>query len=129
MTREIQNSDLIQTSPRTHQDLQGMGFALIQIIKKNMRLIQCGSSNLTSTCQRYEVCELKCLAVQNVIFSYGGLPHFEVRTDHLLLVRTFSKGLYNIDNPRHMPFQEKVIHYNFTFKWVQEKTHYIVDML
>ena len=36
--------------------LHGMGFALIQIKKGNIRLIQCASSSLTPTHQRYAVC-------------------------------------------------------------------------
>ena len=44
--------------------LHGIGFALIQKRKGNMRLIQCASSSLTPTHQRYAVCELECMAVQ-----------------------------------------------------------------
>ena len=37
----------------------GMGFALVQMVKGNMRLIQCGSSSLTPTHQRYVLCILE----------------------------------------------------------------------
>ena len=44
--------------------LHGIGFALIQIKKGNMQLIQCASSSLTATHQSYAVCELECMAVE-----------------------------------------------------------------
>ena len=113
--------------------LHGMGFALIQIKKGNMRLIQCASSSLTPTHQRYAVCELECMAVQWAIkksnFYLRGLPHFEILTDHKPPVGVFSKGLNDLDNPRLMRFREKIMFYNFTVKWVPGKTHYIADAL
>ena len=113
--------------------LHGMGFALIQIKKGNMRLIQCASSSLTPTHQRYAVCELECMAVQwankKSDFYLRGLPHFEIWTDHKPLVAVLSKGLNNLDNPRLMRFREKIMSYNFTVKWVPGKTHYIADAL
>ena len=93
--------------------LHGMGFALVQIKKGNMRLIQCASSSLTPTHQRYVVCELECMAVQWAIkksdFYLRGLPHFEIWTDHKPLVGVFSKGLNDLDNPRLMRFREKIM--------------------
>ena len=51
--------------------LHGMGFALIQIKKGNMRLIQCASSSLTPTHQIYAVCELESSGPsRNPIFTY-----------------------------------------------------------
>ena len=92
-----------------------------------MRLIQCASSSLTPTHQRYAVCELECMAVQWAIkksdFYRRGLPHFEIWTDHKTLVGVFSKGLNDSDNPRLMRFREKIMFYNFTEKWVLGKTH------
>ena len=79
--------------------LHGKGFTLIQIKKGNMRLIQCASSSLTPTHQRYAVCELEYMAVQWAIkksdFYLRGLPHFEIWTDHKPLEGIFSKGLNN----------------------------------
>ena len=76
--------------------LHGIGFALIQIKKGNMRLIQCASSSLTPTHQRYTVCKLECMAFQWAIkksnFYLRGLPHFEIWTDHKPLVGIFFKG-------------------------------------
>ena len=113
--------------------LHGMGFALVQIKKGNMRLIQCVSGSLTPTHQRYAVCELECMAVQWAIkksdFYLRGLPHFEIWTDHKPLVGVFSKGLNDLDNPRLKRFREKIMFYNFTVKWVPGKTHYIADAL
>ena len=113
--------------------LHGIGFALIQLKQGNMRLIQCASSSLTPTHQRYAVCELECMAVQWAIkksdFYLRGLPHFEIWTDHKPLVGIFSKGLNDLDNPRLMRFREKIMFYNFSVKWVPGKTHYIADSL
>ena len=76
--------------------LHGIGFALIQIKKGNMRLIEFASSCLTPTHQRYGVCKLECMAVQWAIkksdFYFRGLPYFEIWTDHKPLVGIFSKG-------------------------------------
>ena len=120
---------LLSDASRVH----GMGFAFIQIKKGNMRLIQCASSSLTPTHQRYAVRELECMAVQWAIkksdFYLRGLPHFEIWTDHKPLVGVFSKGLNNLDNPRLMRFRGKIMFYNFTVKWVPGKTHYIADVL
>lgn len=113
--------------------LHGMCFALVQMIRNNMRLVQCGSSSLTPTHQRYMVCELECMAVQYAKKKYDfflrGLPHFEIWTDHKPLVGKFSNGLHNIDNPRLIRFCEKIMHYNFLVRWVQGKTHHFPDAL
>ena len=123
------DSTLLTDTSRLH----GIVFALIQIKKGNMRLIQCASSSLTPTHQRYAVCELECMAVQWAIkksdFYLRRLPHFEIWTDHKPLVGIFSKGLNYLDNPRLMRFRETIRFYNFSVKWVPGKTHYIADVL
>ena len=70
--------------------LHGIGFALIQVYKEKLALIQCGSASLSPTQSRYSTVELECLAIINAIqkchYYLVGVPKFEVWTDHRPLV-------------------------------------------
>ena len=121
---------LLTDASRLHE----IRLTLIQIKKGNMLLIQCASSSLTPTHQRYGVCELECMAVQWAIkksdFYLRGLPHFEIWIRYYKpLVGIFSDGLNDLDNHRLMRFREKIMFYSFAVKWVTGKTHYIADTL
>ena len=52
-------------------------------------------------------------AVQKCEFYLKGLPDFVVATDHRPLVRTFSKGISELINPRLQHLREKVSGYQF----------------
>ena len=47
--------------------LHGIGFALVQVYKEKLTLIQCGSASLSPTQSRYSTVELECLAIINAI--------------------------------------------------------------
>ena len=68
-------------------------------------MIQCGSSSVTPTQQRYATIELECMAIKWAIhkcaFYLLGLPTFQVWTDHRPLVGIFQKDLPDIDNCKH----------------------------
>ena len=97
------------------------------------RLIQCGSSALTPTQQRYATVELECLGIQWAVkkcdFHLRGLPHFEVHTDHKPLEGIFRKGISEMDNARLMRMREKLVMYNFKVIWVPGHSHEIADAL
>ena len=97
------------------------------------RLIQCGSSALTPTQQRYATVELECLGIQWAVkkcdFYLRGLPHFEVHTDHKPLEGIFRKGISEMDNARLMRMREKLVMYNFKVIWVPGHSHEIADAL
>jgi len=81
--------------------INGLGFALMQ----GDNLVQCGSRSLSPAETRYAVIELECLAIGWAVCAcrhYLLCSHFEVITDHRLLVGSFSKPLSDIDNPRIM---------------------------
>ena len=47
--------------------LHGIGFALVQVYKDKLALIQCGSASLSPTQSRYSTVELECLAIVHAI--------------------------------------------------------------
>ena len=47
--------------------LYGIGFALVQVYKDRLALIQCGSALLSPTQSRYSTVELECLAIVHAI--------------------------------------------------------------
>ena len=49
--------------------LHGIGFALVQVYKDKLALIQCGSVSLSPTQLRYSTVELECLAIVHAIQS------------------------------------------------------------
>ena len=75
--------------------LHGIGFALVQVYKDKLALIQCGSTSLSPTQSRYSTVELECLAIIHAIhkchYCLAGVPKFEVWTDHRPLVGAFRK--------------------------------------
>ena len=101
--------------------------------KGELSLIQRGSRSLTPTQQRYATMELECLAIvwaiQKCDYYLRGLPHFDIWTDHRLLVGIFDKALAALENARLMRMREKIIPYTFKITWVARKTHYIADVL
>ena len=67
--------------------LHGIGFALLQFDNEGkISIIQCGSSSLNETQQRYATIELECMAIVYAVQKYAyylqGTPEFEVWTDH-----------------------------------------------
>ena len=62
--------------------LHGIGFALVQVYKDKLALIQCGSASLSLTQSRYSTVELACLAIVHAIqkchYYLAGIPRFEV---------------------------------------------------
>ena len=103
--------------------LHGIGFALLQKDKEGKNiLIQCGSSSLTPTQQRYSTIEIECMAIQWAIrkcdYFLRGLPEFRVLTDHRPLLGIFNKDLHMLDNARLMRMREKITNYNFKVTWV-----------
>ena len=107
-------------------------FALVQVYKDRLALIQCGSASLSPTQSRYSTIELECLAIVNAInkssYYLAGISRFEVWTDHRPLVGAFKKHLHLIQNQRLM----RMTNYNFTVIWTQGtqgKTHHITDAL
>ena len=52
--------------------LHGIGFALIQVYKEKLALIQCGSASLSPTQSRYSTVELECLAIMHVSRATSG---------------------------------------------------------
>ena len=78
--------------------LHDIGFALVQVYKDMLALIQCGSASLSPTQSRYSTVELECLAVVNAIqkchYYLAGITRFEVWTDHRPLVGAFKKHLH-----------------------------------
>jgi hypothetical protein len=114
--------------------LHGIGFALLQFDHEGkISMIQCGSSSLNETQQRYATIELECMAivyaVQKCAYYLQGTPEFEVWTDHRPLVGIFGKDLHTLDNPRLMRMRERLTGFNLKVKWVEGKTHYIADAL
>ena len=107
--------------------LHSIGFALVQIYKDKLALIQCGSAS------RYSTVELECLAIVHAIqkchYYVAGVQQFEVWTDHRPLVGAFSKHLHTLTNQRLMRMREKVTSYNFTVIWTPGKNHHIADAL
>ena len=78
--------------------LYGIGFALVQVYKYKLALIQCGSASLSPTQSRYSTVELDCLAIvhgiQKCNYYLAGITRFEVWTDHRPLVGAFEKHLH-----------------------------------
>ena len=113
--------------------LHGIGFALVQIYKDKLALIQCGSASLSATQSRYSKVELECLAIVNAIqkchYYQAGVQQFEVWTDHRPLVGAFSKHVHTLTNQRLMRMREKVTSYNFTVIRTPGKNHHIADAL
>ena len=66
--------------------LYGIGFALVQVYKDKLALIQCGSASLSPTQSRYSTVELECLtivhAIQKCHYYLVGITRFEVWKDH-----------------------------------------------
>ena len=63
--------------------LHGIGFALVQVYRDRLALIQCGSASLSPT----QTCvELKCHAIVNAIdkcsYYLAGISQFEVWMDN-----------------------------------------------
>ena len=54
---------------------------------------------------------------------------FEVLTDHKPLHGVFNKPLSEIENARLLRFREKLMHFSFTIKYAEGKTHLIADAL
>ena len=92
--------------------LHGIGFALVQVYKDKLALIQCGSASLSPTQSRYSTVELKCLAIVHTIqkchYYLAGIPRFEVWTDHRPLVGAFGKHLHLLQNQHLMRMREKI---------------------
>ena len=113
--------------------LHRIGFALVQVYKDRLALIQCGSASLSPTQSRYSTVELECLAIVNAInkcsYSLAGIPRFEVWTDHRPLVGAIEKHLHLMQNQRLMRMREKLTNFNFTVIWTPGKTHHIADAL
>ena len=82
--------------------LHSIGFALVQVYKDKLVLIQCGSASLSPTQSRYSTVELECLAIIHAIqkchYCLAGVPKFEVWTDHRPLVGAFRKHLHMMQN-------------------------------
>ena len=113
--------------------LHGIGFALVQVYKDKLALIQCGSASLSPTQSRYSTVELECLAIVHAIqkchYYLAGVPKFKVWTDHRPLVGAFGKHLHTLQNQQLMRMREKVTSYNFSVIWTPGKTHHIADAL
>ena len=109
--------------------LQCIGFALVQVYKDKLALIQCGSASLSATQSRYSTVELECLAIVHAIqkchYHLAGIPRFEVWTDHRPLVGAFGKHLHLLQNQRHMRMWENITAYNFSVIWTPGKSHHI----
>ena len=62
--------------------LHGIGFALVQVYKDKLVLIQCRSASLSPTQSRYSTVGLECLAIVHAIqkchYYLTGIPRFEV---------------------------------------------------
>ena len=91
--------------------LYGIGFALVQVYKDKLALIQCGSAS-SPTQSRYSMVELECLAIVHAIqkchYYLAGITRFEVWTDHFPLVGAFDKHLHLLQNQRLMRMREKL---------------------
>ena len=113
--------------------LHGIGFALVQMYKDKLALIQCGSASLSPTQSRYSIVELECLAIVHAIqkchYYLAGVPKFEVWTNHGPLMGAFGKHLHTLQNQQLMRMREKVTSYNFSVIWTPGKTHHIADLL
>ena len=98
--------------------LHGIGFALVQVYKDKLALIQRGSASLSPTQSRYSTVELECLAIvhamQKCHYYLAGIHRFEVWTDHRPLVGAFGKHLQLLQNQRLMRMREKTTAYNFS---------------
>ena len=66
--------------------LHGIGFALVQVCKDCLAIIQCESASLSETQSRYSKFELECLAIVNVITKCSYYLDFDVWKDHQPLV-------------------------------------------
>ena len=113
--------------------LHGIGFALVQVYKDKLPLIQCGSASLSPTQSRYSTVELECLAIvyaiQKCNYYLAGIPRFEVWTDLRPLVGAFGKHLHLLKNQCLMRMREKLTAYNFSVIWTPGKSHHIADAL
>ena len=113
--------------------LHEIGFALVQVYKDKLALIQCGSTSLSPTQSRYSTVELECLAIVHAIqkchYYLAGIIRFEVWTDHRPLVGAFDKHLQLLQNQRLMRMWEKLTAYNFSVIWTPGKSHHIADAL
>ena len=111
--------------------LHGIGFALVQVYKDKLALIQCGSASLSPTQFRYSTVELECLAIVHAIqkchYNLAGITRNEGWTDHRPLVGAFSKHIHLIQNQHLMRMQEKLTVYNFSVIWTQGKSHHITN--
>ena len=113
--------------------LYGIGFALVQVYKDRLALIQCGSASLSPTQMRYSTVELECLAIVHAIqkchYYLAGIARFDVWTDHRPLVGAFEKHLHLLQNQHLMRMREKLNSYNFSVIWTPGKSHHIADAL
>ena len=113
--------------------LHGIDFALVQVNKNKLALIQCGSASMSPTQSRYGTVELECLAIVNAIqkchYYLAGITRFEVWTNHGALVGAFEKHLHLLQNQRLMRMREKLTSYNFSVIWTPGKSHHIADAL
>ena len=107
--------------------LYRIGFALVQVYKDKLALIQCGSAFLSPTQSRYSTVELECLAIVHAIqkchYYLAGITRFEVWTDDRPLVGAFEKHVHLLQNQCLMKMREKLTSYNFSVVWTPGKSH------
>ena len=111
----------------------GVGFALVQFDKDNMKVIERNSMGLNDAHRNYATIELECLAIQWAVqkcaYYLRGMPHFTCITDHKPLVGVFKKPLQDIENSRLARLREKLVDFSFDVVWKEGKTHLIADAL
>lgn len=122
--------ELLTDSSRLH----GLGYALMQREPGGRpRLVQCGSSSLSTAMKNYSTIELEATAVMWAMakcdFYLRGIRHFTVITDHKPLLGIFSKSLMSLTNNRLQRIREKLVIYSFSLRWVAGKEHSIADAL
>ena len=115
--------------------LRGMGFCLVQKSPdepERLRLIECGSINLTPAQENYAVTELEANAIIFGItkcwYHLLGCRHFKVVTDHAALIPIFNKkNMHDVPNTRLQRLMEKVADYSFTVEWCKGSLMKISD--
>ena len=111
----------------------GLGFALLQNVNDEWKLVQCGSRFISDTESRYAMIELELLAVAwavNKCSIYLQGRQFELIVDHRPLVPILnSYSLDQIENERLLRLRLKLVDYCFTTRWRKGKEHFTADAL
>ena len=116
--------------------LNGLGFVLKQLVETKWVPVQAGSRFLSLAETRYAMIELEMLAIawacKKCAMFVEGLPadRFEIWTDHQPLVPIIDHyTLPEIENKRLQRLKMKVMHLQFTIKWVKGKENVEADSL